>query len=56
MVAGRNLLLVNDVIEQPNADLQAMVPAYVADSVARQRQWLNSGRWVRRLGSTLTDR
>ena len=45
MVAGRNLLLVNDVIEQPNADTQAMTPAYVAASVRRLRHWLDTGRY-----------
>lgn len=40
MVAGRNLLLVNDVIEQPNADTQAMTPAYVA---ARPRAGFGTG-------------
>ncbi|MEZ5201474.1 MAG: phosphotransferase [Micropruina glycogenica] len=49
MVAGRNLLLVNDVIEQPNADTQAMTPAYVAASVRRLRHWLDTGRYRRTL-------
>ncbi|MBK8447741.1 MAG: phosphotransferase [Micropruina sp.] len=43
MVAGRNLLLVNDLIDQPNADLRAMVPGYVATSVTRLRHWLRTG-------------
>lgn len=43
MVAGRNLLLVNDLIDQPNADLRAMVPGYVAMSVTRLRHWLDTG-------------
>lgn len=47
MVAGRNLLLLNDVIEQPNADLQAIAPVYVANSVLRLRSWLDVGRYVR---------
>lgn len=47
MVAGRNLLLVDDLIEQANADLQAMVPRYVAASVQRLRHWLDTGRYRR---------
>ena len=47
MVAGRNLLLVNDFIEQPNAAFRAMVPAYVENSMVRQRHWLETGRWRR---------
>src|SRR6478752_2634801 len=47
MVAGRNLLLVNDVIEQPNADLRAIVPRYVANSVLRLRNWLETGQYRR---------
>lgn len=47
MVAGRNLLLVNDIIDQPNAGLQAMTPAYVAASVRRLQHWLDSGRYRR---------
>ena len=47
MVAGRNLLLVDDLIEQPNAELRAMIPAYVANSVRRLRGWLETGRYRR---------
>ncbi|MFT4296123.1 MAG: phosphotransferase [Micropruina sp.] len=47
MVAGRNLLLVNDLIEQPNADLRSLVPGYVRTSVARLRAWLETGRFRR---------
>ena len=47
MVAGRNLLLVDDLIEQPNAELRAMIPGYVANSVRRLRGWLETGRYRR---------
>ena len=47
MIAGRNLLLVDDLIEQPNAELQTMVPAYVAATVQRLRAWLETGRYRR---------
>lgn len=47
MVAGRNLLLVNDLLEQPNADLRAMVPGYVTTSVTRLRHWLDTGKFRR---------
>lgn len=49
MVAGRNLLLVDDLIEQANADLRAMTPRYVAASVQRLRHWLDTGRYRRNI-------
>lgn len=49
MVAGRNLLLVDDLLEQQNADLRAMIPAYAAGSVRRLRAWLDTGRYRRDL-------
>ena len=54
MVAGRNLLLINDVIEQPNAELQAIVPRYVANSVLRLRSWLDTGRYRREVPGVTT--
>lgn len=47
MVAGRNLLLVDDLIEQPNAELRTLIPGYVANSVQRLRAWLETGRYRR---------
>lgn len=47
MVAGRNLLLVDVLLEQQNADLQAFVPTYVAASVPRLRAWLQTDRYRR---------
>lgn len=47
MVAGRNLLLVDDLLEQQNADLQAFVPTYVEASVRRLRAWLQTGQYRR---------
>ncbi len=47
MVAGRNLLLVDDLLEQQNADLRAFIPKYTAGSVRRLRAWLDSGRYRR---------
>ncbi|MFT3833963.1 MAG: phosphotransferase [Micropruina sp.] len=49
MVAGRNLLLVDDLLEQQNADLRAIIPAYTAASVRRLRAWLETGRYRRDL-------
>lgn len=47
MIAGRNVLLINDVIQQPNAALQSMVPSYVERSVKRMRIWLDTGEFRR---------
>ena len=47
MVAGRNLLLVDDLLEQQNADLRAFIPKYTAGSVRRIRAWLDTGRYRR---------
>ena len=47
MVAGRNLLLVDDLLEQQNADLRAFIPKYTAGSVRRLRAWLDTGRYRR---------
>ena len=47
MVAGRNLLLVDDLLEQQNAELQAFVPTYVESSVRRLRGWLQTGTYHR---------
>ena len=52
MVAGRNLLLVDDLIDQGNADLRALVPRYVDASVNRLRHWLETGRYRRELPGT----
>lgn len=47
MVAGRNLLLVDDLLEQQNADLRAFIPEYTESSVRRLRAWLETGRYRR---------
>lgn len=47
LVAGRNLLLVDDLLEQQNAELRAIIPAYMASSVRRLRAWLDTGRYRR---------
>ena len=49
MVAGRNLLIVSDLIDQTNARLRALRPSFVAASVERLQRWLDTGRWVRRV-------
>jgi len=54
MVAGRNLLLVNDFIEQPNAAFRAMMPTFIENSMLRQRQWLQTGRWRRHVPGVRT--
>lgn len=45
MVAGRNLLLLDDLLEQQNAELRGMIPGYVEASVRRLRSWLDTGRY-----------
>ena len=45
MVAGRNLLLLDDLLEQQNAELRGMIPAYAEASVRRLRSWLDTGRY-----------
>jgi Ser/Thr protein kinase RdoA (MazF antagonist) len=47
MVAGRNLLLVDDLLEQQNAELRTLIPDYTAASVRRLRGWLETGRYRR---------
>lgn len=47
MIAGRNLLLLDDLIEQSNADFRVMVPTYVANTTLRLRNWLDTGRFRR---------
>ena len=49
MVAGRNLLIVSDLIDQTNARLRALRPSFVAASVERLQRWLDTGRWGRRV-------
>lgn len=47
MVAGRNLLLLDDLLEQQNVDLRAIIPEYAAATVRRLRGWLDTGRYRR---------
>jgi len=42
-VASRNLVLLNDVITTTNAEFLAMLPTYVPRSVAKLRQYLDTG-------------
>lgn len=49
MVAGRNLLLVADLLEQQNVELRGMIPEYTATSVRRLRAWLDTGRYRREI-------
>ena len=43
LVAGRNLLLLNDLLVAVTANLIAMRPRYVANTVARLRYWMDTG-------------
>ena len=43
MVAGRNLVLLNDVITTTNAEFLAMLPRYIPNSVTKLRAYLESG-------------
>ncbi len=45
MVAGRNLLLLDDLLEQQNVELRGMIPRYAEASVRRLRGWLDTGRY-----------
>lgn len=51
MVAGRNLLLLNDVLGQPNASLRAMIADYLPLTVRRLRHWTRTGRFRRSVES-----
>ena len=42
-VAGRNLVLLNDVIVSINAEYRAMMPRYVANTVTKLRHYLDTG-------------
>lgn len=43
LVAGRNLLLLNDVLTIATADLREMIPRYARNSVVKLRHWLDTG-------------
>jgi Ser/Thr protein kinase RdoA (MazF antagonist) len=43
IVAGRNILLLNDLITNTNADLRAMLPRYAANSILKLRAYLETG-------------
>lgn len=43
LVAGRNLLLLNDALTITTADLREMIPRYSRNSVVKLRQWLDTG-------------
>ena len=43
LVAGRNLLLLNDVLTITTADLREMIPRYAHNSVVKLRNWLDTG-------------
>lgn len=45
MIAGRNLLLLDDLLEQQNAELRGIIPRYTELSVRRLRAWLDTGRF-----------
>ena len=47
MIAGRNLLLLDDLLVQTNAELRAMLPDYVVNSTLRLRNWLETGSFRR---------
>lgn len=42
-IAGRNLLLLNDVLATNNAETRAALATYLPTSVARLRRWLDTG-------------
>jgi Ser/Thr protein kinase RdoA (MazF antagonist) len=43
IVAGRSLVLLNDLITNTNAELRAMLPRYAANSVTKLRAYLETG-------------
>ena len=43
VVAGRNLVLVNDLFTSSTAEFRAMLPRYTANSVTKLRQYLETG-------------
>jgi Ser/Thr protein kinase RdoA (MazF antagonist) len=45
VVAARNLVLLNDVLGATTAELRAVVPRYVPNSVVKLRHWLETGRY-----------
>lgn len=45
LVASRNLLLLNDVLENVTADMADFLPGYIQRTVARMRRYLKSGRF-----------
>jgi Ser/Thr protein kinase RdoA (MazF antagonist) len=45
-IAGRNLLLLNDVLATNNAETRAAVATYLPTSVARLRHWLDTGTYA----------
>lgn len=46
LVAGRNLLLLNDILVDANAQAQAMVPRYLRESLHKLRAYLDTGRYA----------
>jgi Ser/Thr protein kinase RdoA (MazF antagonist) len=45
LLAGRNLLLLNDILNISTADLREMIPRYAHNTVVKLRNWLDTGRY-----------
>jgi hypothetical protein len=45
LLAGRNLLLLNDLLTISTADLREMIPRYAHNTVVKLRNWLDTGRY-----------
>ncbi|MDJ0767824.1 MAG: phosphotransferase [Ilumatobacter sp.] len=53
LLAGRNLLLLNDVVVSQNADIRAIRERYVTNSITKLRAFLETGRYRHRVDGLL---